>query len=144
MKYQRSIASTAILVASLALAACGSGDDEADQESSATEGDQKVIEVADQPGSVEDYVGAMEDAEVETCDAGGDGLDVAGTVTNPESDTQDYRIFVSAMTADDTVGLVQVDVADVAGGETAEWETQMDLTQENLDCVLRVERFSAE
>lgn len=48
------------------------------------------------------------------------------------------------MTDDDTLGFVQVDVADVAGGETAEWETQMDLIQENLDCVLRVERFPAE
>lgn len=70
----------------------------------------------------------MEDAEVETCSAGGDGLDVAGTVTNPEPDAQDYRIYDSAMTGDDTVGLVQVDVEGVGGGETAEWETQMDLT----------------
>lgn len=144
MKYQRTISSATLLLASVMLAACGTGDDGEAQESSADDGDQKVIEVSEQPGSVEDYVGAMEDAEVDTCSAGGSGLEVAGTVTNPESDPQDYRIFVSAMTEDDTVGLVQVDVADVAGGDTAEWETQMDLTQEDLDCVLRVERFSAE
>lgn len=65
-------------------------------------------------------------------------------MTNPESDTQDYRLYVSAMTDGDTVGLVQVDVADVAGGETAEWEAQMDLAQEDINCVLRVERFAAE
>lgn len=143
MKYQRSIASSILPLASVALAACGSSDDEGPQ-GSEDQDDQKVIEVSDQPGSVEDYVGAKEDAEVETCDASSDGLEVAGTITNPESDAQDYRIFVSAMSAGDTAGLVQVVVANVAGGETAEWETQMDLTQEDLDCVLRVERFSAE
>ena len=65
-------------------------------------------------------------------------------MTNPESETQDYRLYVSAMTDGDTVGLVQVDVADVAGGETVEWEAQMDLAQEDIDCVLRVEQFAAE
>lgn len=65
-------------------------------------------------------------------------------MTNPESETQDYRLYISAMTDGDTVGLVQVDVADVAGGETADWESQMDLAQEDIDCVLRVERFAAE
>ena len=139
MKAQRGMITLA--VAALALTACGSAEDDA--QSSEAE-NQKVIEIADQPGSVEDYVGAVEDAEVDTCAAGGDGLDVAGTVTNPESDTQDYRLYVSAMTDGDTVGLVQVDVADVAGGETSEWESQMDLAQEDIDCVLRVERFAAE
>ena len=49
----------ALAVAALALTACGSADDDA--QSSETE-NQKVIEIADQPGSVEDYVGAVEDA----------------------------------------------------------------------------------
>lgn len=130
-----------LAVAALALTACGSTEDDAQSSEAAN---QKVIEIADQPGSVEDYVGAAEDAEIDTCAAGGDGLDVAGTVTNPESDTHDYRLYVSAMTDGDTVGLVQVDVADVAGGETAEWASQMDLVQEDINCVLRVERFAAE
>lgn len=55
----------------------------------------------------------MDDAEVETCDAGDDSL-------------------------------VQVDVEDVAGDDTAAWETRLELTQEELGCVLRVERFAAE
>lgn len=139
MKAQRGMITLA--VAALALTACGSAEDDA--QSSEAE-NQKVIEIADQPGSVEDYAGAVEDAELDTCAADGDGLDIAGTVTNPESDTEDYRLYVSAMTDGDTVGLVQVDVADVAGGETAEWESQMDLAQEDIDCVLRVERFAAE
>lgn len=48
------------------------------------------------------------------------------------------------MTEDGTVGFVQVGVADDAGGDNAEWETPMGLTQEDLDCVVRVECFSAE
>ncbi|GAA4479509.1 hypothetical protein GCM10023190_22710 [Enteractinococcus fodinae] len=139
MKAQRGMITLA--VAALALTACGSADDDAQSPDAAN---QKVIEIADQPGSVEDYVGAAEDAEIDTCAAGGDSLDVAGTVTNPESETHDYLLYVSAMTEGDTVGLVQVDVADVAGGDSAEWESQMDLAQEDIDCVLRVERFAAE
>lgn len=95
-------------------------------------------------GSVEDYVGALEDVEVETCSAGGGGLDVAGTVTNPVSDTQDYRIYVSAMSPHDTEGLVQVDIPDVSGDDTVEWRTHLELPHEDLECVLRVERFPAE
>lgn len=53
-------------------------------------------------------------------------------------------VFVSVMTEDGTVGFVQVGVADDAGGDNAEWETPMGLTQEDLDCVVRVECFSAE
>lgn len=139
MKTQHGI--IALAVAALALSACGSAEDDAQSPESEQ---QKVIEITDQPGSVEDYVGAVEDAEVDTCSAGGNGLDVAGTVTNPESVAHDYRLYVSAMADGDTVGLVQVDVGDVAGGETAEWEVQMELTQEDIDCVLRVERLPAE
>ena len=141
MKYQRNLAAAAVLAACLALTACGSS--EAETPEGAAEGDDKVIEITDQPGSIDDYVGALEDVELETCATGG-SLGVAGTVTNPESEAQNYRIFVSAMSADDTVGLVQVNVDDVAGGETAQWDTQMDLNQEDLDCVLRVERFPSE
>jgi hypothetical protein len=48
------------------------------------------------------------------------------------------------MTAGDTVGLVQVDVKDVAGGEIAAWEAQMDLSQKDIDYILRVPRVAAE
>ena len=142
MKYHRSLTGIAILAASMALSACGSSDAETVQ--GGAEEAAKVIELTDQPGSVEDYVGALEDVEVETCSAGGGGLDVAGSVTNPVSDTQDYRIYVSAMSANDTEGLVQVDIPDVSGGDTVEWSTHMKLPQEALECVLRVERFPAE
>lgn len=142
MKYKRSMAGAAALVVAVALTACGPSDEADNAESS--QADKKVIELNDQPGSVEDYTGALDDVELDTCSAGAGGLQVAGTVTNPESSTQDYRIYISAMAGDDTVGLVQVDVTNVAGGETAEWDNLLDLTQEDLECVLRVERFSAE
>jgi len=144
MKYQRSMVGAVILAVSVALTACGSSNEIGNDDGAASQADKKVIELTDQPGSVEDYTGALEDAELETCSHGAGGLEVAGTVSNPETSAQDYRIYISAMAGDDTVGLVQVDVDNVAGGDTAEWDNLLDLTQEDLECVLRVERFSAE
>lgn len=141
---KRRVVGAVALAVLTTLAACGSSDDSSDENVDPTSGNTQVVDVTDQPGSVDGYVGALDDAEIKTCSVTGDGLDVAGTVTNPEQDAQDYRIYVSALDGGDTVGLVQVDVTDVEGGETAEWETSMDLDQAELDCVLRVERFPSE
>lgn len=43
----------------------------------------------------------------------------------------------------DTLGLVQVDVASVDAGATASWDTSMELSEDDLDCILRVERAPA-
>lgn len=141
---KRGVVGAAALAVLTALAACGSSDESSDENVDPTPGNIQVVDVTDQPGSVEDYVGALDDAEIKNCSVTGDGLDAAGTVTNPEQDAQDYRIYVSALDGSDTVGLVQVDITGVEGGNTAEWETHMDLNQAELDCVLRVERFPSE
>ena len=136
------IAAAAAIVAAAALVACnGNGDDAEETGGEAQGSEEKVIEMPDQPGSVEDYEGALEDADLETCESQDGALQVAGSVANSESEDQDYRIYVSAMDGNDTQGIVQVDVEGVAGGESAEWDTEIDLSGEDLDCVLRVERF---
>lgn len=133
------------MVAATVLAGCGN-DTEADGEggTAAPADEQKVIEIQDQPGSVEGYAGALDDSEVSTCEPQGGSLQVAGTVTNPTPESQDYRIYVSAISNSDTVGLVQVDVQAVNAGETAEWSTTIAHGGEDLECVLRVERFPAD
>lgn len=132
----------AALVTAAMLTGCSGGDgDEAEKGNAPSE---KVIEIQDQPGSVEGYAGALEDSEVTSCEQRDGSLHVAGTVTNPEADTQDYRIYVSALDRDDTVGLVQLDVTGVDGGATADWSTDIAYGGDGLRCVLRVERFPSE
>lgn len=62
----------------------------------------------------------------------------------PDSDAQDYRLYVSALENSDTVGLVQVNVTDVAPGKSVEWSTSIDYKADDFECVLRVERFDTE
>lgn len=141
MMMKRSVVGAAVLAALTALAACGSEAEES--EVTTISSSAKVIEITDQPGSLDDFVGALEDAEIQTCSTNGDGLNATGTVTNPEQSTQNYRIYLSALDGSDTVGLVQIDVADVPAGESADWNARVELGQEDLDCVLRVERYSS-
>ncbi|WBL19806.1 MULTISPECIES: hypothetical protein [Citricoccus] len=141
MRFTRILTVAVAAAAATTLVACSGGDDVNDAAANTDAGEQKVIEMPDQPGSVEGYVGAADDAELVTCDPQGSALEVEGTVTNPESDDQDYRVYISAMEGGETMGIVQVDVSNVATGETAEWSTEMALTGDDLECVLRVERF---
>ena len=141
MMMKRSVVGAAVLAALTALAACGSEAEES--EVTTISSSAKVIEITDQPGSLDDFVGALEDAEIQTCSTNGDGLNATGTVTNPEQSAQNYRIHLSALDGSDTVGLVQIDVADVPAGESADWNAQVELGLEDLDCVLRVERYSS-
>lgn len=137
MRLSHSTAAVIAAVLATGLVACAS-DESALPERSAQE---SVVEISDQPGSVEGYEGAVEDAEIVSCDADGDQLSVAGTVTNPESEPRDYRIYVSATDGSETVGLVQVDVQSVAAGATEDWAAELELGAEDLHCHLRVERF---
>lgn len=143
MSSERLAVTAATLVAAAILVGC-SGDNSDDSSGQASGTEQKVIEINDQPGSVEGYEGALDDAEMESCEVEGGSLHVSGTVTNPASEVQDYRIYVSALEGGDTQGLVQVDTLGVEGGETAEWSTDIDLSGDEFECVLRVERFASE
>lgn len=101
-----------------------------------------VIEIDVHPGTADDgFVGALGDVEVTRCEAG-DGWEVAGTVTNPEAGTQNYRIYVSLVSGADTLALVQVD-ATVEAGETQDWGRSIGVPGTGLQCVLRVERAAA-
>lgn len=103
---------------------------------------ETVTDVPDIQGSVDDYVGALQDASLETCESVGGVLVVDGTVTNPVDEAQQYRIYVSAMAGQDTRGVVQVDTLPVDGGQTVDWSTEIELSDTGLTCLLRVERFA--
>lgn len=101
-----------------------------------------VIDIVVPPGTADDgFVGAVDDVEVTRCESA-DGWQVAGTVTNPESSAQSYRIYVSLLAGSETAGLVQVDVTGVPAGESQEWATSVALSGTDLSCVVRVERFA--
>lgn len=97
-----------------------------------------------QPGTAEDdYVGALKDVTVDRCESGDKGTEISGTVTNPTKKDADYRIYVSVMNDKDTLGIVQVDVAGLARGKTAEWSKKAKASDSDVRCVLRVERVAA-
>lgn len=138
------------------LAGCsggGGGDDDAKKDDQTEEttpatkptdpGDKKptYTDVKDPQGSVEGYEGAMEDAKVDTCSNDSGKLEVAGSVSNPTGEPKQYRIYVSAMAKQDTRGIAQIDVPTLDPGETTKWDTTLDLSDDGLKCLLRVERF---
>lgn len=137
---QKYVLGTSLVLAAALLVGCsaqpGAGSSEEIVQQSGSH-----VAITDQPGSVEDFVGAVEDAEISRCKADGSSWVVAGSVTNPTDKTQQYRIYVSVMEKKDTVALEQVDVADVVAGATEDWETEIPIQGEGLECVLRVERF---
>lgn len=126
----------------LSLASCGGeGGGGTDSLETAQPG-SGYVEITDQQGSVDGFVGAADDATVERCESVADSWKGTGTVTNPTGETQSYRIYVAFNRNRDTRGLVQVDVASVAAGGTAEWQAEAPIGGDELKCVLRVERFA--
>lgn len=99
------------------------------------------VEIADQQGSAEGFVGALEDSEIVRCESANGGWVSEGTVTNPEDSVQSYRIYVAFNKNRDTHGLVQVDLDSVAAGSSESWEVAAPVEGVDLSCVLRVERF---
>ena len=113
----------------------------------ATSGDAEVttvdsfVDITDHQGAVEGFVGALDDTEVDRCETTTDGWITGGTVVNPTDSTQSYRLYVAFNENRETHGLVQVDLAEVPGGASEDWEAQAPVSGDNLTCVLRVERF---
>lgn len=128
-----------VLSIALGLAACTGT---AEPKPTPTTAPSDVTDITDQPGSVEGWVGALEDAKTTTCARDGGNWVAAGTVTNPLDEAQSYRLYVSAMFGGETRGLIQVDVPDVAGGESGQWRAAFPLQGDEFTCVLRVERFA--
>ncbi|MFA7498832.1 MAG: hypothetical protein WCY76_09100 [Leucobacter sp.] len=124
----------------LSLASCAGG--AAGGSADAPDLERSLVDIADQPGSVDGFAGALEDVVVETCEAQGAGWFASGTVTNPTDTAQSYRLYVAFSENRDTIGLVQVDVPEVAAGESATWDAEAQVAGEGIDCALRVERFA--
>lgn len=102
-----------------------------------------VTDITDTPGSGEDLVGALADSKITTCALTDGKWKVAGTVTNPSTDTAKYRIYVSLLSGSGaTRALQQVDVNGVKAGATTDWDTVIPVSDDGLNCVLRVERYA--
>ena len=125
----------------LSLAACAG---EAASGGADVTAEKSFVDISDPQGSVEGFVGALEDAEVDRCEATADGWIAGGTVANPTDAVQSYRLYVALNTNRDTHGLVQVNLDDVPGGAGENWEVEAPVRGDNLSCVLRVERFDPE
>ncbi|PJJ73530.1 hypothetical protein CLV46_3123 [Diaminobutyricimonas aerilata] len=140
---------TALTALALVLTGCtASGTEKPKPTPSATETEQAeapgITEVTDPPGTGENLVGALSDTAVTSCELADGTWNVVGTVTNPTDAPADYRIYVSLLNPEsDTRALKQVDVPGVEAGATADWQTSVELADEGLTCVLRVERYTA-
>ncbi len=95
------------------------------------------------PGTLANFVGAHTDVHDTTCKAAGSEWTAAGSVTNPTAAPVKYRIYVSFLNGDTTVGLAEVNIADVGPKRTERWVEDVKLTGKDLRCILRVERADA-
>lgn len=141
---RRSAVWLVVPILALALAACtgeGEGAPDPDELSVPDGSRDTVVQITDTPGSVDGFTGASQDAEVTTCESVGSIWVAEGTVTNPTDQEQTYRVYVGFTKNRDTRGLVQVDVASVAAGESESFTAEAELSDTDLSCVLRVERF---
>lgn len=104
-----------------------------------------VVEVTDEPGLADDdFVGARSDTTLDRCEAADGQFVAAGEVTNSSGTDASYRIYVSFNLPDSAQsrGLIQVDL-EVADGATEPWEASAPLEEDDLECILRVERVAA-
>ena len=130
-----------VLALSLLAVACSDDDDAGTEETAGPTSTDEIVDIQDQPGD-EDATGARDDVGQLTCEADGDGWRAAAQVTNSTDTVASYRIFVSFLDAEDeTLGVTQVDVDGLEPGESEDWEGSLAVAGDDLDCVLRVERF---
>lgn len=143
----RSVALLAALTLSAAvLAGCTPPEPEpSPTETSAAVQEPGVTDIVDAPGTGEGLEGALADSTTDSCEQSGDGWAITGTVTNSTDAAVDYRIYVSLLNgANETRGLQQVNVTAVEPGATSEWESSIAVPDDELTCVLRVERYVAD
>ncbi|EAR25951.1 hypothetical protein A20C1_08723 [marine actinobacterium PHSC20C1] len=139
---------TAVPFAILALTLAGctnngtEGQPEPTESSAASEQTPGITDITDAPGTGENLQGALADSTVEECKRSGDEWTVSGTVTNSTAASVTYRIYVSLLNgANDTRALTQVDVDATEPGATADWKISIPVAEDDLSCVLRVERY---
>ncbi len=133
----RAAAAAAMLVAGLA--GCSNEAPDTRPETGA------VTDISVQPGTTEDYVGAKQDVTGLACEPDGRAWKVTGTVRNSTRATAGYRIYTSFLDDEnETRGLLQTDVQDLAPGGEKEWTGRLDVRGQDLRCVLRVERLTSD
>lgn len=95
------------------------------------------------PGSLRLFEGGRADVHDTSCVASGRSWKAAGKVTNPTETPVDYRIYVSFLQGDKTVGITEADPGPVASHTTAPWRATLPVATAGLRCILRVERAEA-
>ena len=118
--------------------------DESPSDSTATESTATTVadltDVVHNPASG-DFVGALEDVTQQTCDQQADGWRVTGKATNPTSGVVDYRIYVSLLNGESTTrALVETELRAVAANGNTTFDVMIPIPDDDLRCVLRVER----
>lgn len=95
------------------------------------------------PGSLAGFVGAKGDAHDVKCTHDGGTWSADGKLTNSTKQPVRYRVYVSFLTGDTTVGLAEFNSGTVAAKATAPLHAAVKVDGTDLQCVLRVERADA-
>jgi hypothetical protein len=139
------------LVGGLALTACSSTTDtktaldakRASSKSTSTTTAPFASATTHTPGSLRHFAGGRADVHDTSCVARGRVWKAAGKVTNPAATPVSYRIYVSFLLGDTTVGITEADPRPVASHATASWHATLPVATAGLRCILRVERVEA-
>ena len=92
------------------------------------------------PGTLANFVGAKADVHDTKCKQDGAWWNAGGSVTNPTAAAVKYRIYVSFLNGDTTVGLAEVNVGKVGPKQSENWQQGVKVAGKDLRCILRVER----
>ena len=95
------------------------------------------------PGSLRELVGGRADVHDTSCTTADGTWKAAGKVTNPTATAASYRIYVSFLQGDTTVGITEADRGPVAPHATTAWAAEVRVPTPGLRCILRVERADA-
>jgi pectin methylesterase-like acyl-CoA thioesterase len=138
------------LVGGLALTACSSNDSKtldarrtASKVSTTSTTAPFASATAHTPGSLRNFEGARTDVHDTSCTLTSVVWKATGRITNPTGDAVRYRIYVSFLDGDTTVGITEADPGPVAGHETQRWTAKLPVSTPGLRCILRVERAGA-
>lgn len=142
---RRLTAATALaFAAALALSGCGGQGGNGQGQGSSTPVPDAVTEVTNEPGTGQGFEGAADDVTNDTCQRSGDAWNVGGTVTNSAAEPRSYRIYVALLSSTETRAMQEVAVDTLQPGAKTDWSATIPVAEDNLSCVLRVERYGAD
>ena len=139
------------LVAALGISGCSGSHANAEKKTASaakskttsTTAPQFTANTKNTPGTLKNFVGAKADVHDTKCAQNKAWWNAAGKVTNPTKKRARYRIYVSFLKGDTTVGLTQVDVPPLNAHATTDWDAGVKIAGADLRCILRVERAEA-